>query len=136
TLRTSGSILDWVMTDMSRLQAKLGSGDRTKVSEYLDMIREVERRIQTAEEQTGPSRLPVPERPPSIPVQWEDHVKLMFDLPVLAFQTDLTRVITFQLAREASSRTYPQIGVPEPHHPLSHHRNVPIAVDKLAKINA
>jgi hypothetical protein len=136
TLRNSGSLLDWVMDDMSRLQGKLAPGDRARVNDYLDAVREVERRIQNAEDQAGKSGLPAAERPPSIPAEWEDHVKLMFDLQVLAFQADLTRVITFQLAREASSRTYPQIGVPEPHHPLSHHRNVPIAVDKLAKINA
>jgi Protein of unknown function (DUF1552) len=136
TLQKSGSLLDWVMGDMSRLQKKLGPEDRTKVSEYLDTVREVERRIQKAEEQVGTPGLPEPARPASIPVEWEDHVKLMFDLQVLALQADLTRVITFQLAREASSRTYPQIGVSDPHHPLSHHRNVPAAVAKLARINA
>src|SRR5262249_29454193 len=118
------------------LQTGLGPGDRTRVSEYLDAIREVERRIQNAEKQADMPDQASPDRPASVPAQWEDHVKLMFDLQVLAFRADLTRVITFQLAREASSRTYPQIGVPEPHHPLSHHRNVPVAVDKLAKINA
>ncbi len=136
TLRQSGSLLDWVMDDMSRLQRTLGPADRIALGEYLDTIREVERRIQNAEELAGKADKPLPARPASVPPEWEDHVKLMFDLQVLALRADLSRVITFQLAREASSRTYPNIGVPEPHHPLSHHRNVPIAIDKLAKINA
>jgi hypothetical protein len=136
SLRQSGSLLDWVMEDFGRLQRTLGPSDRHLLDEYADTIREVERRIQNAEEQAGKSNGPLPPHPASVPPEWEDHVKLMFDLQVLAFRADLTRVITFQLAREASSRTYPQIGVPEPHHPLSHHRNVPIAIDKLAKINA
>lgn len=135
-LRRNASILDWVLTDMASLQRTLGAGDRTKVDEYLDTVREVERRIQRAEQQTSASPLPVLERPASVPDAWEDHVKLMFDLQVLALQADLTRVITFQLARESSTRTYPQIGVPEPHHPISHHTNDPEKLTKLAKINA
>ncbi len=135
-LRKNASILDWVMDDMARLQARLGAGDRTKVTEYLDTVREVERRIQKAEQQNDQSQLPDLARPTSVPVAWEDHVKLMFDLQVLALRADMTRVITFQLAREASTRTYPQIGVPEPHHPVSHHTNDPEKLAKLAKINA
>ena len=130
------SILDWVLDDMARLQGTLGSGDRTRVDEYLSTVREVERRIQLAEKQTASSPLPDLTRPTSVPPEWEDHVKLMFDLQVLALQADLTRVITFQMAREASTRTYPQIGVPEPHHPISHHVNDPEKLAKLAKINA
>ena len=99
-------------------------------------MREGERRIQLAEKQTASSPLPDLTRPTSVPPEWEDHVKLMFDLQVLALQADLTRVITFQMAREASTRTYPQIGVPEPHHPISHHVNDPEKLAKLAKINA
>jgi hypothetical protein len=135
-MRKNASILDWVLDDMARLQAKLGAGDRTKVGEYLDSVREVERRIQQAERQAAESPLPALERPTSVPAEWEDHVKLMFDLQVLALQADMTRVITFQLAREGSTRTYPQIGVPEPHHPISHHTNDPVQLAKLAKINA
>jgi len=137
-LQQSGSLLDFVLQDVSQLRRNIGPYDRNKVDEYLDSVREVERRIQNAEKGADPvvSNLSPPALPVSVPAEWEDHVKLMFDLQVLAFRADLTRVITFQLAREASSRTYPQIGVPEPHHPLSHHRNVPVAVDKLAKINA
>ena len=134
-LRKSGSILDWVRQDMARLERQLGASDRNRVEEYTDSIREVERRIQLAEEQTANSALPELERPTSVPEVWEDHVKLMFDLQVLALQADLTRVITFQLARETSTRTYPQIGVPEPHHPVSHHVNDPEQLAKLAKIN-
>jgi hypothetical protein len=135
-LRKNASILDWVMQDMSGLKARLGPGDRRKVDEYLDAVREVERRIQRAEQQSAAAPLPALDRPASVPESWEDHVKLMFDLQVLALQADLTRVVTFQLARESSTRTYPQIGVPEPHHPVSHHTNDPEKLAKLAKINA
>ena len=135
-MRRNASILDWVRDDMARLQAKLGAGDRTRVGEYLDSVREVERRIQQAEHQATQSPLPALARPTSLPAEWEDHVKLMFDLQVLALQGDMTRIITFQLAREGSTRTYPQIGVPEPHHPVSHHTNDPEKLAKLAKINA
>ena len=134
-LRKSGSILDWMTADMARLQRELGMGDRTRVGQYLDSIREVERRIQNAE-QGDAAKLPDLDRPASVPAVWEDHVKLMFDLQVLALQADMTRVITFQLARETSTRTYPDIGVPEPHHPVSHHTNDPEKLAKLARINA
>jgi len=135
-LRKNASILDWVMGDVARLQRKLGAADRTKVAEYLDAIREVEQRIQRAEKQTTDSPLPDLERPLNVPASWEEHVKLMFDLLILAYRADITRVGTFQLAREASTRTYPNIGVPEPHHPVSHHGNDPELLAKLAKINA
>ena len=135
-LQRKASILDWVLDDMNRLQGKLGAADRTKVGEYLQAVREVERRIQQAERQAAASATVTPDRPTSIPEAWEDHVKLMFDLQVLALQTDTTRVVTFQMAREGSTRTYPQIGVPEPHHPVSHHTNDPEKLTKLAKINA
>lgn len=135
-LRKDRSILDWVTEDMSRLQRQVGPTDRTKVDQYFDSIREVERRIQNAEKQSGDGTLPPLQRPVSVPESWEDHVKLMFDLQVLALQADVTRVITFQMAREASTRTYPQIGVPEAHHPISHHVNNPEKLAKLAKINA
>ncbi len=134
-LKKNASILDWVLSDLSGLQPKLGKGDRVKVEEYLDTVREVERRIQQSERKNADSLLPDLERPVSVPESWEEHVKLMFDLQVLALQADLTRVTTFQLAREGSTRTYPQIGVPEPHHPVSHHVNDPEKLAKLAKIN-
>ncbi len=134
-LKTNKSILDWVLQDMSSLQARLGTDDRNRVNEYLDTVREVERRIQRAEQSASESPLTDLLRPTSVPEVWEDHVKLMYDLQVLALRADLTRVITFQMAREASTRTYPQIGVPDPHHPTSHHTNDPEKLAKLAKIN-
>ena len=134
-LRQNRSILDWVLDDMARLQQQLGGGDRRRVDEYLDTVREVERRIQRAEQSAAESPLADLTRPTSVPDDWEDHVRLMFDLQVLALRADLTRVITFQMAREASTRTYPQIGVSEPHHPISHHVNDPENLAKLAKIN-
>ncbi|MEE8131321.1 MAG: DUF1552 domain-containing protein [Vicinamibacterales bacterium] len=134
-LKRDKSILDWVLDDMSALQKRLGAGDRNKVSEYLDTIREVERRIQRAEQSANESTQTDLSQPTSVPEAWEDHVKLMCDLQVLALQADLTRIVTFQMTREASTRTYPQIGVPEPHHPTSHHINDPVKLAKLAKIN-
>jgi hypothetical protein len=134
-LRKSGSILDWVLGDMARLQRKLGPGDRTKVDQYLDSLREIERRIQRAERDAAVAVTTALDRPIGAPQAWEDHVKLMFDLQVLALQADITRVISFQLAREVSTRTYPQIGVPEAHHPTSHHQNDPEKLAKLVKIN-
>jgi Protein of unknown function (DUF1552) len=135
-LKKSGSILDWMTNDLARLQKELGPGDRTRLDQYIDSVREVERRIQQAERQSDVTPLPDLERPATVPAAWEDHVKLMFDLQLLAMQADLTRIITFQLARETSTRTYPQIGVPEPHHPVSHHTNDPEKLAKLARINA
>ena len=129
------SLLDWVREDISRLQGELGQSDRTKLSEYLDTVREVERRIQRAETEAETNSLPDLDRPIGVPAAYTDHAKLMFDLQVLAFQGDVTRVITFQLAREASNRTYPEIGVPDPHHPISHHGNDPEKLAMLAKIN-
>jgi hypothetical protein len=135
-MRENSSLLDWVSEDIGRLQRKLGPGDRTKVNQYLDTIREVERRIQKAEAAAADSRLPDLERPVGVPAAYADHARLMFDLQALALQADVTRVITFQLARETSTRTYPEIGVPDPHHPLTHHNNDPEKLAKVAKINA
>jgi hypothetical protein len=135
-LRKSASLLDWVSEDISRLQKKLGAGDRNKVNHYLDTVREVERRIQKAEAETADSRLPDLDRPIGVPAAYADHARLMFDLQVLALQGDVTRVITFQLARETSTRTYPEIGVSEPHHPLTHNGGNPEMLAKVAKINA
>ena len=134
--RTNASMLDAVTEEMGRLQRKLGSSDRTRMNQYLDTVREVERRIQKAEQQSVDVEIPDSGRPLRAPASWEEHVKLMFDLQVLALQADITRVITFQMAREVSTRTYPQIGVPEAHHPTSHHGNDPSKLEKLAKINA
>jgi hypothetical protein len=134
-LRRSASILDGLSEGMASLQRRLGAGDRTKVTNYLDSIREVERRIQHAEQQGSDTLPTLLERPVGAPQQWEAHAKLMFDLQVLAYQADITRVITFQVAREVSTRTYPQIGVPDAHHPISHHQLDPVKIEKLAKIS-
>lgn len=135
-LRKESSLLDWVREDIARLQRKLGASDRVKVNQYLDTVREVERRIQKAESEAADSRLPDLDRPVGVPAAYADHARLMFDLQVLAMQADVTRVITFQLARETSNRTYPEIGVPDPHHPVTHHGNNPEKLEKMAKINA
>jgi hypothetical protein len=134
-LRKNASLLDWVMEDMTRLRMDLPPQDRTKLNEYLDAVREVERRIEKSEQRATDSA-PDADRPMGVPASWDDHVRLMFDLQVLALQADITRVITFQMARELSQRTYPEIGVPDPHHALSHHQNNPESLAKLAKINA
>jgi Protein of unknown function (DUF1552) len=119
---------------VSKLGQRLGPVDRGKLAEYTDAIRDVERRLQLTAEQSE-RELPAVERPAGVPTAYEDHAKLMFDLQLLAFQADLTRVSTFMMAREVSTRTYPEIGVSEPHHPLSHHQNDPDKLTKLAKIN-
>ena len=135
-LRRRASLLDSVREDMSRLQSTLGPEDRTRVGQYLETVREVERRIQQAEAATQDSPLPDLDRPAGVPPAYADHAKLMFDLQVLALQGDITRVITFQLARETSNRTYPEIGVADPHHPLTHHGGDPEKIARMAKINA
>ncbi|MDQ1472460.1 MAG: hypothetical protein QOJ99_3940 [Bryobacterales bacterium] len=135
-LRKSASLLDMVGDAVSSLQKKLGSGDRLKVEQYLDTVREVERRIQKAEAETTDSHMPDLDRPVGVPASYADHARLMFDLQVLALQADVTRVITFQLARETSTRTYPEINVSEPHHPLTHNGGNPEMLAKVAKINA
>ncbi len=129
------SLLDWVRDDIARLQGQLGAADRTRVGEYLDTVREVERRIQRAESETADNALPDLDRPVGVPGAYADHAALMFDLQALALQGDVTRVVTFQLARESSNRTYSEIGVPDPHHPTSHHGNDPAKLAMLAKIN-
>ena len=134
-LRKRASLLDWVSEDIARLRRQLGPGDQAKVNQYLETVREVERRIQKAEGETTENPLPDLDRPMGVPVAYADHARLMFDLQVLALQGDVTRVITFQLARETSNRTYPEIGVPDPHHPLTHHGNDPDKIAKVAKIN-
>ena len=135
-LRRRSSLLDWVRDDMARLQQRLGPDDRARVGQYLDSVREVERRIQKAEAETADDQLPDLDRPVGVPASYADHARLMFDLQVLAMQGDVTRVITFQLARETSTRTYTEIGVPDPHHPLTHHGNDPEKIARMAKINA
>jgi Protein of unknown function (DUF1552) len=133
-LRQHKSILDSVQDKLASLQRELGPKDRTKVDEYTDAIRDVERRIARAEEQSG-LELPAIEQPQGAPPVFEDHLALMLDLQLLAFQSDLTRVISFMIGKEQSARPYPQIGVPEAHHPLSHHNDIPELIAQMSKIN-
>jgi hypothetical protein len=128
------SILDSFMQQAADLQKKLGSRDKSTVNDYLESVREIERRIQkTGIEQANPD-VTVPEAPAGIPYSYEDHLKLMYDLLVLSFQADITRVITFMVAREISNRTYPQVGVPDGHHAISHHQNRAEKMEKNVKI--
>jgi hypothetical protein len=106
-----------------------------RLDQYIDSVRQVEREIERAEQAVAANKMPDLDRPVGVPVAFADHAKLMFDLQILAFQADITRVVTFQLTREQSNRTYPEIGVPDPHHPTSHHGNDPEKVAKIAKIN-
>jgi hypothetical protein len=133
-LRQHKSILDSVTEKLADLRRALGQQDQIKVDEYAESIRDVERRIQKAEQQSG-VELPSLEQPQGVPPVFEDHLALMLDLQLLAFQSDLTRVITFMIGKEQSARPYPQIGVPEAHHPLSHHENKPELVEHMSKIN-
>jgi len=133
-MNQSKSILDSVSGKLASLKKELGATDQSRVNEYTDAVRDVERRIQRAEEQRD-IELPTIAQPQGAPPVFEDHLALMLDLQLLAFQSDLTRVITFMIAKEQSARPYPQIGVPEAHHPLSHHDNVPELVAKMSKIN-
>jgi len=133
-LRQHKSILDSVTDKLASLKKDLGPQDQAKVNEYTDAVRDVERRIQRAEEQRD-IELPTIEQPQGAPSVFEDHLALMLDLQVLAFQSDLTRVISFMISKEQSARPYPQVGVPEAHHPLSHHDDHPELVEKMSKIN-
>jgi hypothetical protein len=133
-LRQHKSILDSVTDKLASLKKDLGPQDQIKVNEYTDAVRDVERRIQRAEEQRD-IELPTIEQPQGAPAVFEDHLAMMLDLQVLAFQSDLTRVISFMISKEQSARPYPQVGVPEAHHPLSHHDDHPELVEKMSKIN-
>ncbi|MBT6767479.1 MAG: DUF1552 domain-containing protein [Opitutales bacterium] len=135
-LRKRASLLDSIIGDMKRLKRGLGANDRSRVSDYLDSIREVERRIQKAETDTKDKPMPDLDRPMGVPAAYADHARLMFDLQLLAYQGDITRVTTFQIARETSNRSYPEIGISDPHHPLSHHGDNPEKIEKMSKINA
>jgi len=133
--KEQGSLLDYITGDIDRMETNLGPRDRGKLTEYLDSIRDVERRIQMAEEQNDSMKVPLIERPAGVPAEFEDHAKLMMDLQAIAFQADLTRVITFMLAREGSDRSYRQIGISDGHHPLTHHQNDPEKIEKVTQIN-
>src|SRR5580704_372269 len=132
-LQQDRSLLDSVNDRVNQLQRKLGAADNRKVNDYLTALRDVERRIQKAEEQSS-KELPDVPQPAGIPEKFEDHVRLLYDLQLLAYQSDLTRVITFMYGREQTGRPYPQIGVPEGHHPLTHHQNDPVKMEKCTRI--
>jgi hypothetical protein len=134
-MRTDRSLLDFVAGDLKHLERDLPAPDRARLDEYLSYIREIERRIQRAEQQAH-AQPDVPNAPVGVPESYVEHVGLLFDLMALAFQADLTRVFTFMMAREVSQRTYPEIGVTEPHHSISHHGNRPAAIEGHAKLNA
>jgi hypothetical protein len=133
-LRQHKSILDSVTDKLASLKQDLGASDQTKIDEYTEAVRDVERRIQKAEQQVD-VELPQLEQPQGAPAVFEDHLALMLDLQLLALRSDLTRVVTFMLGKEQSARPYPQIGVPEAHHPLSHHNDVPELIAHMSKIN-
>jgi uncharacterized protein DUF1552 len=134
-IQKNRSLLDSITQAASRLMKDIGGPDRNKLSEYLDSIRDVERRIQTAEEQST-RNLPKMERPTGIPDRIDDYAKLMFDLEVLALQADFTRVVTFMMGREQSDRTFREIGIQDTHHQVSHHGNDPVKKEKYAQIGA
>jgi hypothetical protein len=135
SLKEQRSILDYISGDIDRLETGLGARDRSKLTEYLEAIRDIERRIQKAEEQNATMKMPVMERPAGVPAEFEEHAKLMMDLQVLAFQADLTRVITFMIAREGSNRSYRGIGVSDGHHNMTHHQNDPAKIEAVTKID-
>ena len=129
-IKEDKSILDAITKDVASLQVQLGPSDRQMMTQYLENVREIERRIQRAETSQGDEDLQLPARPAGVPFDYEEHIKLMYDLMTLAYQADVTRVITFMISREVSNRTYAQVGVPDGHHAISHHQN---RADKMAK---
>ena len=133
-MRRDRSILDLVGAELAGLGRIIGPGDRVKVEEYLEALRDIERRIAMAEDQNT-RELPVVDQPVGVPNDYRDHARLMMDLLALAYQTDLTRISTFMLAREVSGRAYPEIGVSDSHHPLSHHQDEPAKLQRLHQVN-
>jgi hypothetical protein len=133
-MNTDGSILDSLKDDVADLESGLGSKDRSRLNDYLDNVREVEQRIQRAEKQSA-ADVKVPDAPIGIPDSFEEHVGLQFDLLALAYEADLTRVFTFMLSRDASQRVYPNLGISEPHHSMSHHGNDQQKIQNLVKLN-
>ncbi len=133
-LEENRSLLDSVSQKLAGFRRGLGGADRARLDEFVDAVRDIERRIQMAESQ-APVELPLMTPPAGIPATFEEHATLMFDLQLLAYQCDLTRVTTFMIGHELSGRTYPEIGVPDAHHPTSHHGNNPENLAKLTKIN-
>jgi hypothetical protein len=129
------SVLDYVTTSLSRLRTKIGTRDRLKLDEYLEAVRDIERRIQRAEEQSATLRLPNIDRPRAVPDDYAQYTSLMIDMQVMAWQTDMTRVASFMLGRDGSNRAYREIGISDGHHSISHHQGDPEKVEKLIKID-
>jgi len=133
-LQKDASLLDSVTERANELSRQIGAPDRAKLNQYLEAVRDVERRIQLAEAQSD-RELPIIDQPVGIPSTFSEHARLMFDLMALAYETDMTRVCTFMMGREITGRTYAEIGVPDAHHPISHHQRDPVKLEKLLKIN-
>jgi Protein of unknown function (DUF1552) len=133
-MQENRSILDSVREDVADLEKKLGTKDKARLNDYLDNVREIEQRIQKAEKQTTTS-VNLPDAPIGIPESFDDHAKLMYDLMAVAYEANITRVITYMKSRDASQRVYPNIGVMEPHHAMSHHGNNPEKIAGLIKVN-
>jgi hypothetical protein len=134
-LERQKSVLDYVADSLSRLRVNLGGGDKRKLEEYLEAVRDIERRIQLAEEQNLTVQLPHMERPSSIPDDYPQYTKLMIDMQVIAWQTDMTRVASFMLGRDGSNRAYREIGISDGHHSISHHQGDAERIEKLIKID-
>ena len=132
-MQQRGSILDSLVDEVASLSGKVAATDRARIAGYLDSVRDVEQRIQRAVAHNA--ELPAFDRPAGVPETFEQHARLMFDMQLLAYQGDVTRVVTFMIGREFSGRTYPEIGVPDAHHPISHHQRDPVRMEKCAKIN-
>jgi hypothetical protein len=133
-IKEDKSILDAITKDVASLQLQLGPSDREMMTQYLENVREIERRIQRAEQSQGDEDLTLPARPAGVPFDYEEHIKLMYDLMALAYQADVTRVVTFMISREVSNRTYPQVGVTDGHHAISHHQNRAEKMEKNVRI--
>jgi len=134
-MQTDRSILDSVSENLGQLERRLGQSDRNTVDEYLTAVREIERRIQLTEQNNASRPLPAVAQPAGIPEKYDDHVEMLFEMLALAYQADVTRVSCFQMARELSGRTYPDIGVPEGHHSVSHHQLNPHNIEQYTKIS-
>ena len=133
-IREDRSILDAIAKEAAGLQLQLGASDRQTMTQYLENVREIERRIQRAEKSQGDADLQLPSRPAGVPFDFEEHVGLMYDLMTLAYQAQITRVITFMVSREVSNRTYTQVGVTDGHHAISHHQNRAEKMEKNVRI--
>jgi hypothetical protein len=134
-LEDSASLLDSFTSEIAKIKQRVGAPDRARLDQYTESVRQVEREIERGERAASDNTAPDLERPVGVPAVFAEHAKLMYELQILAFQADITRVVTFQFTREQNNRTYPEIGVPDAHHPTSHHGGDPEKIAKIAKIN-